>query len=94
MTNAHHGMPEKRGIKNMTRHEGPAQNKPGRFGRMFSELAPLYTNPNDLKDLGRKEVESVKGPMNGGDKHKLTQCVPLGFIFLGQFIDHERVNPV
>lgn len=56
----------------------------GRFGRMFRDLPPLYTNPSSLANLGRKG-----GPMDSGNEISLTSSVPLGMIFLGQFIDHD-----
>lgn len=56
----------------------------GRFGRLFHELSPLYTTPKALIDLGQ-----LGGPMDIGNTSALTDSVPLGMIFLGQFIDHD-----
>ncbi|HMQ46577.1 MAG TPA: heme peroxidase family protein [Saprospiraceae bacterium] len=56
----------------------------GRFGRIFRHSAPLYSNPTELAQLGAKN-----GPMDGGNTPQFTNNVPLGMIFLGQFIDHD-----
>src|SRR5690606_22104145 len=56
----------------------------GRFGRLFRVLPSLYTHPLSLSNLGKKG-----GPMDGGTTPKFTGSVPLGMIFLGQFIDHD-----
>ncbi len=56
----------------------------GRFGRLFRDLKPLYSVPPALSKLG-----AVGGPMDGGATPKLTNAVPLGMIFFGQFIDHD-----
>ncbi len=56
----------------------------GRFGRLFRNLPPLYNIPPSLSNLGKKA-----GPMDGGNVPKFTNAVPLGMIFLGQFIDHD-----
>jgi len=56
----------------------------GRFGRMFRDVSPLYNNPQELSKLG-----APSGPMDGGNTPQLTNDVPLGMIFFGQFIDHD-----
>lgn len=56
----------------------------GRFGRMFNVLPPLYNRPKDLSTLG-----NAGGPMDAGGSASFTNNVPLGMIFLGQFIDHD-----
>jgi hypothetical protein len=56
----------------------------GRFGRMFSDLPPLYTNPATLLALGGKG-----GPMDGGVAAIKTTSIPVGEVFFGQFIDHD-----
>lgn len=63
--------------KNDPQHEG-------RFGRVFPQLNSCYTSPNDLKSLG-----APNGPMDGGKARNASNTIPMGFVFLGQFIDHD-----
>lgn len=56
----------------------------GRFGRMFHGLPALYLNPNTLSAIGQ-----AGGIMDGGNSPGFTDTVPLGMIYLGQFIDHD-----
>ena len=57
----------------------------GRFQRLF----PLSTfNPSD-PDRIFTEVGKRRGPMDGGSTPDSTLNVPLGLIYLGQFIDHD-----
>ncbi|WP_306113424.1 MULTISPECIES: heme peroxidase family protein [unclassified Roseovarius] len=55
-----------------------------RFGRMFPQLAPLFTDPRVLERLGRPG-----GPMDAGSPDVTAQTVPVGFVFFGQFVDHD-----
>ncbi|MEO0464520.1 MAG: heme peroxidase family protein [Pseudomonadota bacterium] len=55
-----------------------------RFGRLFGHLAPAYTNPRILADIG-----AVNGPMDGQGDDDRTNSVAVGQIFFGQFIDHD-----
>ena len=54
-----------------------------RFGRIFP-LEPLKTPQDQLKKLGREG-----GPMDGGTTSNPSTTIPLGMVFLGQFIDHD-----
>ena len=56
----------------------------GRFGRML-DLYPLYLSTITLENLGRKGgvMEASANCSN------FTNNIPLGMIFLGQFIDHD-----
>lgn len=54
-----------------------------RFAKMFPTLPALYSNPEELADLGR-----AGGPMDAGDTIERSN-VDAGFVFLGQFIDHD-----
>lgn len=54
-----------------------------RFARLF-DLDPLQIDAASLEKLG-----GPGGPMDGGATSNLTDAVPVGFIFLGQFIDHD-----
>lgn len=77
---SHHGMMHLHGINAMCDlHPQPE----GRFGRLFPDLAPLYINPCLLQKLGEKG-----GPMDALNK-KDKALMPLGMVFLGQFIDHD-----
>lgn len=55
-----------------------------RFGRIFDDLPPLNTPPEDLRALGKPD-----GPMEQEDKADRTDTVSAGQIFFGQFIDHD-----
>lgn len=55
-----------------------------RFGRMFADLPPLFTDPRVLDRLG-----APAGPMDGGATGTTAQTVPVGFVFFGQFVDHD-----
>lgn len=79
-----HSFPGKNVLQTMESFEAESY---GRFGRIFREhlgLAPLYNNPLELAKLGAKG-----GPMDGGATPQFTAAVPLGMVFLGQFIDHD-----
>lgn len=59
----------------------------GRFGRLFwkkHNTKPLQSKPENLIELGR-----LGGVMDSGGVKRVTESVPLGMIFLGQFIDHD-----
>ena len=74
----HHGVNEPRGLHDRNDDEG------GRFGRMFPHLAPLYSDPAHLEALGK-----AGGPMDDGGADHASFTLPLGYGFLGQFIDHD-----
>lgn len=77
---SHHGMMQLHGINAMCALHAQEE---GRFGRMFHDLAPLYVNPCLLQELGRQN-----GPMDAKNK-KAKAVIPVGMVFLGQFIDHD-----
>lgn len=79
-----HGMMEHRGMENVPRD--PAHPGQGRFGRMFPNLAPAEHNPDFLEAVGlpgNALEEAPDSPASDAD------TVPAGFVFLGQFIDHD-----
>ena len=55
-----------------------------RFGRLFSDLPALFTDPRVLEDIGASE-----GPMDGGSNPAETTSVAVGHVFFGQFVDHD-----
>lgn len=55
-----------------------------RFGRLFADLPPLFTDPRTLDRLG--EPGAV---MDGGTSGTISQTNPVGFVFFGQFVDHD-----
>jgi hypothetical protein len=60
--------------------------KPGKFGRMFPNLAPHQATEAALQELGaamQEEAARVNAPV--GDN----PAIPAGFTYLGQFIDHD-----
>jgi len=81
---AHHGRHSFAGKNLLSNASYHHQQKVGRFGRMFPHLPALYTAPKWLEALG-----GPKGPMRTEGDPKRTKSVPLGMIFLGQFIDHD-----
>lgn len=54
-----------------------------RFGRLWAEAAPLFTDPLVLEQLGRPG-----GPMDDAAK-ETTTSVAVGQVFFGQFVDHD-----
>ena len=78
---AHHGLTSLRGMEKRSVREP----RSGRFGEMFPDLPRLISDPADLHAAGR-----INGPMNEGQHGKIgSTTTPLGFVFLGQFIDHD-----
>ena len=58
---------------------------PGRFGELFPNLPRLISDPKDLVTAGAKG-----GPMDVDVHPSVGETdTPLGFVFLGQFIDHD-----
>ncbi|WP_374470068.1 heme peroxidase family protein [Phenylobacterium sp.] len=58
--------------------------KPGRFGRMFPQLAALFATEEDLTALGEAMSEADGGASDGDNP-----TIPAGYTYLGQFIDHD-----
>lgn len=57
----------------------------GRFGRMFPTLSSTVFHPHFLHAIGAND-----GPMDGGQNaNPLSNSIPAGFTFVGQFIDHD-----
>lgn len=81
MSNQHHGMIPLRGAGAFCTFADP---RPGRFARLLPQLPPLYVDPALLKEIGR-----AGGEMEDKGKQVLTDGVPAGLVFLGQFIDHD-----
>lgn len=80
----HHGMQASAPKNAFCRFHAHQGSREGRFGRLFADLPPNYTLPTHLQQLGRKG-----GPMDGGGNAEFTRSVPLGMVYLGQFIDHD-----
>lgn len=77
----HHGLRQPLGMT----ERGPARRSEGRFGELFPHLPRLISDPGDLFEAGRKG-----GPMDAGLHAAIGSCsTPLGYIFLGQFVDHD-----
>lgn len=81
MANQHHGLMPYKGIEHLCELH---PFRPGRFARLFSNLPPLYINPLTLHDVGK-----AGGKMEDKGAPNLTNKVPAGLIFFGQFIDHD-----
>ncbi len=76
---SHHGCVALRGIEKRLAPEG------GRFGRLFPKLSPCTIPSQYLEQLGEGG-----GPMDEGTPGSIGEAVlPVGFVFLGQFIDHD-----
>ena len=86
----HHGMKPLEGLNpycSMSHYGHEVEGDPlreDRFGRLFGHLAPAYTNPQILEEIGR-----VGGAMDGKSANDRTDSVPVGMIFFGQFLDHD-----
>lgn len=80
----HHGLKEMPQLAYMCSHSSINEQREGRFGRMFPGHSPMFLNPKSLINLGK-----VGGPMDGGKIDDLSQTVPLGMVYLGQFLDHD-----
>jgi hypothetical protein len=79
----HHGMGGQRGVENVP--VGPSAPGHGRFQRMFPHLTPADHDVAFLQELGLPGGpldESAAGSVDDGP-------LPSGFVFLGQFIDHD-----
>lgn len=81
MSAKHHGLLPFKGIESLCQHGHSSE---GRFGRLFPELPPLYIKPEILHEVGK-----AGGVMRDGGQPNLTDDVPAGQIFFGQFIDHD-----
>ncbi|MBB6647369.1 peroxidase family protein [Halobellus ruber] len=80
----HHGMGGQRGMSNVPRD--PPHPGRGRFGRMFPHLEAAHHDVEFLRELGLPG-----GPLDedAAPENVDTANVPAGFVFLGQFIDHD-----
>jgi hypothetical protein len=57
----------------------------GRFGVLFPDLPRMIADPKDLHAAG-----ALGGPMDEGDHGPIgATTTPVGYVFLGQFIDHD-----
>jgi len=80
----HHGMTGLNGLNHFCNYAKNQTLTSGRFGRIFTDLPPLYTDPDILRNLGAQN-----GSMDGGTGSSRTDTVPVGQVFFGQFIDHD-----
>jgi hypothetical protein len=81
MANNHHGLVPFKGIEHLCTL---SPFRPGRFARLFADLPPLYVDPLVLHEVGK-----AGGKMEDKGAPSLTNKVPAGQIFFGQFIDHD-----
>lgn len=79
-----HGLNGHAGQAAMCQRSSLSRSQTGRFGRLFPNQQPHFISPADLEKMG-----APGGPMSGGFDHETTNDVPLGMVFLGQFIDHD-----
>jgi hypothetical protein len=84
MESMHHGMGTHRGMTNVSRD--PPHPGQGRFGRMFPHLEAADHEMRFLQELGLPggPLDEDAGPGTVDTAH-----LPAGFVFLGQFIDHD-----
>ncbi|WP_245515367.1 peroxidase family protein [Rhizobium deserti] len=78
------------GVRGMSRDslDKIAENgDPGKFGRLFRGLLPLFVEDDALFELAEamKDGEAGKDPDPKGDNPK----IPAGYTYLGQFVDHD-----
>ncbi|WGL17186.1 heme peroxidase family protein [Microbulbifer bruguierae] len=83
----HHGIVQPRGLnescpanRSINEHAAEAQ----RFGRLFPHLPRLISNPDDLEAVGQRG-----GVMDADHGSLGATTTPLGYVFFGQFIDHD-----
>jgi len=76
----HHGCVALRGIA----QPDPLAGQTTRFERMFEHLAPAHIPSQFLEAMG-----AAGGPMDEAGGAVGPAQMPLGFVFLGQFIDHD-----
>lgn len=77
-----HGMVDHRGMMNVPR--GPAYPGYGRFGRLFPYLQAADHDVSFLREIGLPD-----GPLDEGETPVEEAQAPAGYVFLGQFIDHD-----
>lgn len=83
----HHGMREKPAMEFLCSPDSYEFESQGSFGRLFRSVhhaRPLYCHPNTIKEMGK-----TGGIMDSGNNASLSNTVPAGMVFLGQFIDHD-----
>lgn len=80
----HHGMNELNGMHAFCHYGYEGDPDRDRFGRIFNDLPPLNTPPEELRSLGKPE-----GPMEQREDADRTDTVSVGQIFFGQFVDHD-----
>ncbi len=69
----------------------PGHGSVGQRVQSFTHLLPLRAmgyNPHDLADLAAKMKSDVDSVKDGGDPEE-NLCVPAGYTYFGQFIDHD-----
>lgn len=57
---------------------------PGKFGRMFPDLAPLRAPDEALSELASAMIDDPAQSPSGDNA-----TIPAGFTYLGQFVDHD-----
>lgn len=83
----HHGQRPLPGTQKYCVHQrdGEDGGRSDRFGRMFGHLPPSFVPVDVLTAIGRHD-----GKMRGTDNAAArTKTVPVGFVFFGQFVDHD-----
>lgn len=76
----HHGCVALRGMSDSK----PLPSETTRFGRLFPELPPAHVPSHLLERLG-----VAGGPMDEAGGPVGTAQLPAGFVFFGQFVDHD-----
>jgi len=74
----HHGLMGLKGLPHFCNYSEDQGRINGHFGRMFSDLPALYTDPDILIALGAKN-----GPMKQKSSTGRTNSVPVGQVFSG-----------
>lgn len=81
----HHGMISHRGLE----QRGAGSGDLHRFADLFPDLPRMIADPQALRQLG-----AVGGPMDEAGGAAGATTTPLGYVFLGQFIDHDMTLDV
>ncbi|MEM7551898.1 MAG: peroxidase family protein [Bacteroidota bacterium] len=66
--------------------QGFSQQSPAKYGRLFPELK------DENHESHAFELGELNGPMDEQNEAQKTNSVPLGMVFLGQYIDHDLAH--
>lgn len=77
-----------RGMSRETLESLAANGDPGKFGRMFHNLLPLFADDDALFELA-SAMRDAGNPGADPDPAQDNPAIPSGYTYLGQFVDHD-----